>query len=98
MAVTSEARHPAFAHVPTLRERGLDLVGTSWFGVSGPAGMPQPVVDRLARDIRAILGDEGMLAGFGGTPSPEGFANVVGRRWRAGNRWSANLARNLTYR
>ena len=56
IAMSSATRHPAFPEVPTLREQGYDLVTNSWFGLSGPARMPQPVVDRLAREIRSILG------------------------------------------
>ena len=85
IAMSSATRHPAFPEVPTLREQGYDLVTNSWFGLSGPARMPQPVVDRLAREIRSILGTPELQARFaeiGGTAgqfSPEEFTAFIGR-------------------
>jgi tripartite-type tricarboxylate transporter receptor subunit TctC len=83
VAMSSEQRHPAFPEVPTLREQGYDLVTSSWFGLSGPAGLPAPVVERLAREIRAILTAPEMrarFAGFGGSPgelTPEQYTRFV---------------------
>lgn len=57
--------------MPTFREQGFDLVSTTWFGLSGPAGMPQPVVDRLDAELRAILASAEIRTRFeelGGTP------------------------------
>jgi tripartite-type tricarboxylate transporter receptor subunit TctC len=83
VAMSSALRHPSFPDVPTLREQGYDLVTSSWFGLSGPARMPQPVVERLSREIRAILASPEIRARFaeiGGTPgefSPEEYAAFV---------------------
>ncbi len=83
VAMSSAERHPAFPDVPTLREQGYDLVTSSWFGLSGPARMPQPVVARLSREVRAILASAEIRARFaeiGGTPgefSPEEYAAFV---------------------
>lgn len=52
LAISAETRHPAFPAVPTFREQGVDLVGGSWFGLSGPAGLPEAVAERLARRRR----------------------------------------------
>lgn len=71
IAMSSEVRHPGFPEVPTFREQGLDIVSTSWFGISGPAGMPAAVVARLNAAIRAVLATEEVrarFAEFGGTP------------------------------
>jgi tripartite-type tricarboxylate transporter receptor subunit TctC len=71
IAMSSEARHPGFPEVPTFREQGLDIVSTSWFGISGPAGMPAAVVARLNAEIRAVLATQEVrarFAEFGGTP------------------------------
>lgn len=71
IAMSSAERHPAFPDVPTLREQGYDLVTSSWFGLSGPARLPQPVVERLSREISAILASTEIQARFaeiGGTP------------------------------
>ena len=83
VAMSSAERHPSFPEVPTLREHGFDLVTSSWFGLSGPARMPQPVVERLSREIRAILATtetQARFAEIGGTAgqlSPEEFTAFV---------------------
>lgn len=83
VAMSSAERHPAFPDVPTLREQGYDLVTSSWFGLSGPARVPQPVIERLSREIRAILAKtetQARFAEIGGTPgqlSAEEFTAFV---------------------
>jgi tripartite-type tricarboxylate transporter receptor subunit TctC len=71
VAMSSEARHPAFPEVPTFRDQGIDLVSTSWFGISGPAGLPAAIVARLNAEIRAVLAVPDIrqrFAELGGTP------------------------------
>ncbi len=59
LAVSSSERIAEFPDVPTLKELGYpDLVATSWFGLSGPAGMPNDVVDRLNREVVKALATE----------------------------------------
>lgn len=83
IAISSEERHPAFPEVPTFREQGVDLVSSSWFGLSAPAGTPAAIVARLNREVRALLSDPAMRARFaeiGGTVgdlSPEAFTDFV---------------------
>ncbi len=56
LAVSGEERNPAFPDVPTMKELGYpDLVSYSWFGISVPAKTPQPIVDRLATEMQAVL-------------------------------------------
>lgn len=56
LAVTSPERAPAMPDVPTFAEAGLPgYEATSWFGISGPAGLPAPVTARLSTDLRAIM-------------------------------------------
>ena len=56
LAVSSEERSPAFPDVPTMKEQGYpDLISYSWFGISVPAKTPQPIVDRLATEMQAVL-------------------------------------------
>ena len=56
IAVTSPTRSPAMPDVPTFAETGVTgYDATSWFGISGPAGLPVPVTDRLSRELLAIL-------------------------------------------
>jgi len=56
LAVSSAARLPEFADVPTYVESGYpDLIATVWFGLSGPAGVPAPVAARLNAEVRALM-------------------------------------------
>ena len=54
--MSSAARIPEYADVPTFREAGYkDLVAVIWFSLSGPAGMPKDVVTKLNAEVRRIL-------------------------------------------
>jgi tripartite-type tricarboxylate transporter receptor subunit TctC len=56
LAVSGEQRNPSFPDVPTMKESGYpDLVSYSWFGLSGPAKLPAPIVERLAREMQVVL-------------------------------------------
>lgn len=83
IAMSSEQRHPAFPDVPTFKEQGFDLTSSSWFALSGPAGMPRPVVERLHRETTAVLSTPEARARFaemGGTPgdmTPDEFTAFV---------------------
>ena len=56
LAISSEARLPDYPNVPTYAELGYkDLVATVWFSLSGPAGMPADVVERLNAEVRKAL-------------------------------------------
>ena len=71
IAISDVARHPSFPDVATFREQGHDLTSTSWFGLSGPAGMPPALVERLNAELRTILATPDLRARFaelGGTP------------------------------
>lgn len=56
LAVSSAKRVAAYPQVPTLAELGYpQLTGTTWFSISGPAGMPSAIVERLNTEIRKGL-------------------------------------------
>ncbi len=57
IAVAGESRSTSFPDVPTFREQGFDIVSMGWFGLSMPAGVPEPVVERVNRETRAVLAD-----------------------------------------
>ena len=62
LAVSGETRSPAFPDVPTMKELGYpDLISYSWFGISVPAKTPQPIVDRLAKDMQAVLKEPAVI-------------------------------------
>ncbi len=56
LATTGVARSPLLPDVPTLAETGL--AGYSayvWMGMLAPKGTPQPIVDRLYRELKASM-------------------------------------------
>lgn len=56
LAVMSRERLPGWPNVPTIVEQGFpDLVASTWFGISGPAGLPAPAADRLHAEAVAAL-------------------------------------------
>jgi len=56
IAVGTAARSPALPDVPTVAEQGYPgFEAALWLGIMGPANMPKPVVDRLHREIVAIV-------------------------------------------
>jgi len=56
LALSSAARLPDHPDIPTFREMGYpDLVATIWFGLSGPAGLPPDIVQRLNAEVRRAL-------------------------------------------
>jgi tripartite-type tricarboxylate transporter receptor subunit TctC len=62
LAVSGETRSPAFPEVPTMKELGYpDLISYSWFGISVPAKTPQPIVDRLATEMQAVLKEPAVI-------------------------------------
>ena len=56
LAVMSDHRIAGWPDVPTIVEQGFpDLVASTWFGLSGPAGLPAPIADRLHAEALAAL-------------------------------------------
>lgn len=56
VAITTDARVARWPDVPTVRELGFaPLVASNWFGLSGPAGIPAPIADRLNAALVAAL-------------------------------------------
>ncbi len=65
LGVTSTARVAALPDVPTFIESGLpDFVVNSWIGILAPAKTPRPIVERLQRDIAAVLKDPDVQARY----------------------------------
>jgi tripartite-type tricarboxylate transporter receptor subunit TctC len=56
LGVSSDKRVAAMPEVPTIAEAGIPGYEVSnWWGILAPAGTPQPIVDRLYKEITAIL-------------------------------------------
>ncbi|MBV9835670.1 MAG: tripartite tricarboxylate transporter substrate binding protein, partial [Alphaproteobacteria bacterium] len=55
IAVTSPERSKIMPDIPAIAETVPGFAATSWYGLAGPAGVPQPIVDRLEAALREIL-------------------------------------------
>ena len=65
LAVTTPRRWSELPEVPTLAEAGVPgYEATLWLSVSGPAGMPAPIVERLYAEISKALRDPELQAKF----------------------------------
>ena len=87
LAVTSKARSPLAPDVPTVIELGLPmLVAENYFGVSGPAGLPKDVGDKLHAALDKVMADPAVIKRFeelGITPvkaSSAEFADLVAKQ------------------
>jgi tripartite-type tricarboxylate transporter receptor subunit TctC len=60
LAIAGAKRHTQIPQVPTMAEAGFPEVEMEqWFGVFGPAGVPEPVVRKLnAEFVKALRSDE----------------------------------------
>jgi len=55
LATTGERRTSMLPGVPTMIEQGHKLSGSVWLGVMAPAGTPTPIIERLNRELDAVL-------------------------------------------
>lgn len=62
IGITSAARLQGFEQVPTFKEEGFDIVASTWFGLSGPAGLPEPIVARMNTEVLAALANPEVAA------------------------------------
>jgi tripartite-type tricarboxylate transporter receptor subunit TctC len=53
LAQTGSVRLPDYPNVPTFKELGYKLEATNWFGLAGPAGVPDDTVQKVNRAINA---------------------------------------------
>lgn len=84
LAVTTAARSETAPDLPTMQESGFpDFDVSSWFGVIGPKGMPEDVVNTLNKAIRDALAKPEVrerLRGLGAVPadtSPQEFGQFI---------------------
>jgi len=55
-AITSRKRSPEIPELPTMEELGFPgYEATAWFGLMGPAGLPQPIVDRIHAETTKVM-------------------------------------------
>ena len=56
LAVTGDKRQPLLPNVPTFKESGYEgFNGLTWYGIVGPAKLPEPIVRELNAEINKIL-------------------------------------------
>jgi len=56
LAVTGDKRQPVLPDVPTFKELGYEgFNGLTWYGIVGPAKLPDAVVAKLNREINKLL-------------------------------------------
>jgi tripartite-type tricarboxylate transporter receptor subunit TctC len=65
IAVTAPERMSDFPDLLTFKELGKsDLVGTTWFALSGPLGMPKDIVNKINRTVQAAVATAEVQARF----------------------------------
>jgi tripartite-type tricarboxylate transporter receptor subunit TctC len=85
LATTGKRRFAGLPNIPTVLESGLPYESISWWGVIGPANLPQAIVDKLASEITRIMRLDDVkefIASQGAevtTSSPQEFADLVNK-------------------
>jgi tripartite-type tricarboxylate transporter receptor subunit TctC len=94
LAITTSQRSTLAPDIPTVAESGVPgFEGITWLGLAAPAKTPEPVVTRLAAELKAVLADKetiAKLAATGAEPpasaGPEGMRALLDddlTRWKA---------------
>jgi len=84
LGVGSARRIPALPDVPTISEAGVPgYEVTNWWGIAAPAGTPRPVIEKLHRELSAVVASSETQKRFeaeGADPlqmSPEEFGRFI---------------------
>ena len=76
LAAMADKRFAIFPDVPTMAEAGYQgLEDGVWYGLSGPAGIPRPVVEQLYKTMQRVLSSPDVIERFatvGSYPMPIG--------------------------
>lgn len=98
LAQTGKQASPLFPTVPTVDRSGFPDVNLSiWVGMYAPAGTPRPIIDRLNKALRTVVGSASIresLSEKGYDPalsSPEEFAALNKREFAL---WSKLIQKN----
>jgi tripartite-type tricarboxylate transporter receptor subunit TctC len=76
LAVTGQERVAAFPELPTLREAGVDVATTGWFGLLLPARVPQRIVDKLEAAAEQVMAEpevKARISAAAASPAPRGL-------------------------
>ncbi|MGA8319324.1 MAG: tripartite tricarboxylate transporter substrate binding protein [Xanthobacteraceae bacterium] len=85
LVMLNNIHSPNFPKVPTLKEIGYNgPPSRGWYGLFAPAGTPRPIVDRIAKEVAAIVADPDFAQKqltdrslVGATDTPDGFAKQI---------------------
>jgi tripartite-type tricarboxylate transporter receptor subunit TctC len=83
LAVTTAARSPELPDVPTVGETVAGYEASAWFGIGAPKKTPKAVIDKLNREVNAILAEPAIaaqIAELGGVPligPPDAFGAII---------------------
>jgi tripartite-type tricarboxylate transporter receptor subunit TctC len=98
IAVAASKRSAALPNVPTAAEAGLPgFEAVQYYGLAAPAGTPQPIVERLNKELRAILATDDMkklLVDAGSDPTPSKPAEYAANIKHEEGKW-ADLVKKL---
>jgi tripartite-type tricarboxylate transporter receptor subunit TctC len=93
LAVTSQKHSSTMPELPTLAESGLaGFDATLTYGLLAPAGTPQPIVDRLNKELRTALASDEVRKRIifeGGEPEPTTPVEHAAIIDREETKWSA---------
>jgi tripartite-type tricarboxylate transporter receptor subunit TctC len=85
LVMMNNIRSPNFPKVPLLKDTGYSgPPSRGWYGLFAPAGTPRPIVDRLAKEVAAIVADPDFAQTqlkdkslVGATDTPDEFAKQI---------------------
>ena len=55
LAMTSPERLAVAPQVPTMKEQGVPIVSTGWWGVCAASGTPRPILDAINKQVAAAV-------------------------------------------
>ncbi len=93
LAVTAHVRSAALPDVPTAAESGLPgFEAVQYYGLAAPAGTPRSIIERLKKELRAMLAADEMkkrLIADGSDPAPSTPEEYAANIQREEAKWAA---------
>ena len=85
LAVCTPKRLPDYPNVPAVAETLNGYEVATWYGLTGPKGIPQPIVDRLYAEVQASLKSPDVIKKFDELDATvkEGGPKQFGDFWRS---------------
>ena len=87
LAITTSQRSTLAPDIPTVAESGVPgFEGITWLGLAAPAKTPEPVIARLATELKAVLADKETIAKLAATGAEPPAVTWAGRHARDARR------------